>query len=194
MILLELFLSFLEIGAVSFGGGYAMIPLIMEKATAHGWMSEEDFLNIVAVAESTPGPIAINAATFIGSSQAGFLGALCATVGVVLPALIIILLIAAIVRNLIKYKPVQAFLAGLRPCIVGLIISTGFLLLLKNLIGISSVSGVIDSGIRPDFRGLVILALLVAANFAFWLSTHKKRKFPPILMIIFAAILGMLLY
>jgi len=194
MILLELFLSFLEIGAVSFGGGYAMIPLIMEKVTSHGWMTEDEFLNIVAVAESTPGPIAVNAATFVGSSQAGFTGALCATVGVVLPSVIIILIIAALVRNLMKYKPVQAFLEGLRPCIVGLILSTGAILLLKNLFGISGISSVAD-GITVDLRGLLILAILIALGLGYpMILKDKKKKFPPILMIVIAAGLGMLLY
>ena len=86
-ILLELFLIFLEIGAVSFGGGYAMISLIREKVFLHGWLTEVELLNMIAVAESTPGPIAINMATFVGSTQAGIPGAICATAGVVLPPL-----------------------------------------------------------------------------------------------------------
>ena len=93
MIYLQLFLTFLKIGAVSFGGGYGMISLIREDCLANAWLNEEELLNFIAVAESTPGPIAVNMATFIGSSQAGFGGALLATLGVVLPSFFIILLI-----------------------------------------------------------------------------------------------------
>ena len=91
---LKLFLTFLEIGAVSFGGGYGMISLIREKVLLNGWLSEAEFLSFIAVSESTPGPLAVNMATFIGASQGGVLGALCATLGVVLPSFFIILLIA----------------------------------------------------------------------------------------------------
>ena len=88
-LLLDLFLTFFKIGAVSFGGGYAMIPLVTEEALRFGF-SNDAIINFIAVAESTPGPIAINMATFIGSSKAGFLGALLSTLGVVLPSFIII--------------------------------------------------------------------------------------------------------
>ena len=95
-ILLDLFLTFLKIGAVSFGGGYAMIPLLTDEVLAHGWLTSSEILNFIAVSESTPGPVAINMATFIGASQGGFLGALLATLGVVLPSFIIILIIEEI--------------------------------------------------------------------------------------------------
>ena len=113
MIYLELFLTFLQIGAVSFGGGYAMISLIREQVLSHNWLSESDFLNIVAVSESTPGPIAVNMATFIGASQGGLLGSFIATLGVVLPSFFIILLIATLIRNLLKYKGVEVGLYAL---------------------------------------------------------------------------------
>ena len=102
MICLDLFLIFLKVGAVSFGGGYGMISLIRDEVVSHGWMSEEMLMNLIAVSESTPGPIAVNVATFVGSSQAGVLGALCATVGVVLPSFFIILLIAAILQRSLR--------------------------------------------------------------------------------------------
>ena len=101
MMLLKLFLTFLEIGAVSFGGGYGMISLMREKALLNAWLTEEELLNFIAVAESTPGPIAVNMATFIGASRGGLLGSICATAGVVLPSFIIILIIAALIGNLL---------------------------------------------------------------------------------------------
>ena len=97
---LKLFLTFLEIGAVPFGGGYGMISLIREKVLLNGWLSEAEFLSFIAVSESTPGPLAVNMATFIGASQGGVLGALCATLGVVLPSFFIILLIAGLIVSL----------------------------------------------------------------------------------------------
>ena len=131
MIYLELFLTFLQIGAFSFGGGYGMISLIREKVMTHGWLSEEKLLNIIAVSEFTPRPIAVNMATFVGSAQGGFLGALLATLGVVLPSFILILIIAALIRNLLKYAGVKVFLGGIRPCIVGLILATAITVVAK---------------------------------------------------------------
>ena len=100
MTYLELFLTFLEIGAVSFGGGYGMISLIREKVLLHQWLTESEFMSFIAVSESTPGPLAVNMATFIGSSQGGMAGAFCATLGVVLPSFFVILIIAALIGNL----------------------------------------------------------------------------------------------
>ena len=114
MILLELFWNFLVIGAVSFGGGYGMISLVRETVLGHCWLTESEFLSFIAVSESTPGPLAVNMATFIGASQAGLAGSFVATVGVVLPSFVIILLIAAALHSLMKYAGVNAFLAGVR--------------------------------------------------------------------------------
>lgn len=128
MIYWKLFLNFLMIGAVSFGGGYGMISLIRERVLANAWLSETDFMNMIAVSESTPGPLAVNMATFIGSSQGGVPGALVATAGVVLPSFFIILLIAAVMKNLLKYKGVNDFLAGIRPCVVAMILATAVIM------------------------------------------------------------------
>ena len=108
--MITLFLTFLKIGLFTFGGGYAMIPLITESVLANGWLTEAELLDFIAVAESTPGPVAINMATFIGASQGGFFGAVLATLGVVLPSFIIILIIAAVVKGLMQFAGVKAFL------------------------------------------------------------------------------------
>lgn len=188
MIYLELFLTFLQVGAFSFGGGYGMISLIREKVLMHGWLTEEELLNMIAVAESTPGPIAVNMATFVGSAQGGILGSVLATLGVVLPSFIIILFIAALIRNFLKYKGVQAFLGGIRPCVVGLILATAVTMFLSTAIGFGSI------GDTPsvDFKGIIIFAVLIAiatvAKLAF------KKKISPILMILLSAGLGMCFY
>lgn len=189
MILLDLFLTFFQIGAVSFGGGYAMISLIREKALAFGWLTEEELLNMIAVSESTPGPIAVNMATFVGSTQAGILGSVVATLGVVLPSFLIILLIAAVIRNFLNYKAVQAFLGGVRPCVVALILATAATMLSSTLFGFSTVR---EARIAVDVKGLIILAILVAVAFA--VKKLRGKKPSPILMILLAAGLGMLLY
>ncbi|MBE6871767.1 MAG: chromate transporter [Ruminococcaceae bacterium] len=188
MMLLKLFLTFLEIGAVSFGGGYGMISLVREKVLTNGWLTEAEFLNFIAVAESTPGPIAINMATFVGSSQAGILGSLLATIGVVLPAFIIILIISTLVRNFLKYEPVRAFLGGVRPCVVGLIITTALTMLLSNMFQIK----LIGDAFNPDFIGIGIFAFLFL--FAFVWKKIKKKKPSPIVMILISACLGMIMY
>ena len=122
--MIRLFWNFLMIGALSFGGGYGMISLVRETGLSNGWLTESEFLSFIAVSESTPGPLAVNMATFVGSSQGGFWGALVATLGVVLPSFLLLLLIAAVLRNLMKYRGVEAFLSGVRPCVVALILAT----------------------------------------------------------------------
>ncbi len=188
MIYLRLFLTFLEIGAVSFGGGYGMISLIREKVLGYGWLTEEEFLSFIAVSESTPGPLAVNMATFIGSSQGGFGGALCATLGVVLPSFCIILLIAALMRNLLKYAGVNAALEGIRPAVVGLILGTALTMALGTLFGFANLG---DS-VVPDWRGLAILGILLLLHGLY--RRFRRRAPSPVLMILLSAGLGMLLY
>ena len=173
MIYLRLFLTFLEIGAVSFGGGYGMISLIREKVLGYGWLTEEDFLSFIAVSESTPGPLP---------------GALCATLGVVLPSFCIILLIAALMRNLLKYAGVNAALGGIRPAVVGLILGTALTMALGTLFGFSAVG---DS-VVPDWRGLAILGILLVLHALCRRFRHRPPS--PILMILLSAGLGILLY
>lgn len=121
--LLSLFLTFLKIGAFTFGGGYAMIPLIQKEISEKKkWISDNDILEVVAIAESTPGPIAINSATFVGYKVCGFFGALLSTVGVVLPSFLIILVIATVLREFRDYKVVRYAFFGIRAGVLALII------------------------------------------------------------------------
>ncbi|MBO5783385.1 MAG: chromate transporter [Clostridia bacterium] len=120
-----LFSTFFKIGGFTFGGGYAMIPLIQrEVVEKHGWASEDDILEILAIAESTPGPIAINSATFIGSRVAGFWGSACATLGVVLPSYLIITLIAFVLRNFLEVDAVRYAFFGIRAGVLALILKS----------------------------------------------------------------------
>ena len=178
----------LKIGLFTFGGGYAMISLIRDKAISLGWLSESELLNIIAVSESTPGPIAVNMATFVGSSQGGILGSLVATLGVVLPSFIIILLISAFIRNFLKYKGVKAFLGGARPAIVALILSTSITMGLNTLLGFKTLKG----GFNIDYRAIIILSTLIIVATVFKMIKNKKPS--PIVMILISAGLGMLVY
>ncbi len=120
---MSLFLTFLKIGAFTFGGGYAMIPLIQREVVERkSWISQEDILDIVAIAESTPGPIAINSATFVGYRVGGFWGAAFATLGVVLPSFLIILAISYVLRQFQEFRPVQYAFRGIRAGVLALII------------------------------------------------------------------------
>ena len=187
-LLLDLFLTFLKIGAVSFGGGYAMIPMLTDEVIAHGWLTETELLNFIAVSESTPGPIAVNMATFIGSAKGGFLGALLATVGVVLPSFIIILIVASIVKGLLKYAGVKGFLSGVRPVVVGLIIATGALLFLTVVLGYTKVGAPLSF----DYKSLIIFGIVALTYIVY--KILRKKTLSPIILIIFSALLGLLFY
>ena len=133
MILLELFFTFFKIGLFTFGGGYAMIPLIQSEVLGKGWLAEESLINFIAVAESTPGPFAINIATYVGSEKGGellgmgffgsILGSACATLGVVLPSFIIILLVAKFYLKFKTNRYIAGAMTGLRPAAIALIMS-----------------------------------------------------------------------
>ena len=188
MIYLQLFFTFLKVGAFAFGGGYAMLSLIGDSVLKYGWMTEQELLNFVGVETVIPGPIAVNMATFVGSTQGGILGSFLATLGVVLPSFIIILIIAALIRNFLKYKGVQAFLGGIRPCVVGLILATAITMLLSTLFSFKSI----DSTVIPDVKGAIIFAIIAATA----VISKKVRKKPlsPILLILISAGLGMAMY
>ncbi len=187
-LLLDLFLTFLKIGTVSFGGGYAMIPLLTDEVLAHGWLTESEILNFIAVSESTPGPVAINMATFIGASQRGIIGSILATLGVVLPAFFIILLIASVIGGLLKYAGVKAFLNGVRPVVTGLITATGLWLVLSVVISLKNLY----TPINFDYKALIIFCLVALTHIIYKKIT--KKKISPILLILISALLGMILY
>ena len=121
MIYLELFWTFFTIGAFTFGGGYAMLPLIQIEVVNKGWLANEAVVNFIAVSESTPGPFAVNMATYVGSEMGGILGAACATLGVVMPSFIIILIVAKCYDRFKQSKLVKGAMSGLKPAVIGMI-------------------------------------------------------------------------
>ena len=189
MIYLQLFLTFLNVGAFAFGGGYAMLSLIGDSVLKYGWMTEEELLNFVGVETVIPGPIAVNMATYIGYEQGGFLGALLATIGVVLPSFIIILVVAACIKNLLKYPPVKTFIASMRPALGGLIVSVAVTMALTVFFGIDTISTI---NLSFDWRTLVILAVVIAIPII-W-KRIKKKEFSSILLVVISGIMGMLLF
>ncbi|MBE6944318.1 MAG: chromate transporter [Ruminococcaceae bacterium] len=185
MILLSLFWEFLKIGLFTFGGAYGAIPLIRQCVLTQGWMTEEMFSNILAVSESTPGPIMVNSATYIGASQAGILGAAIATIGVVLPSFAVILLISALFARLVKHRAVQAILKGVKPCVMGVILATGFTMALEILTGLPGL-------FSPDIPSILLFILLFSALIFY--PYLRKKPLPPTALILLAAILGVLFY
>ena len=185
MIYWELLLGFLKVGFFAFGGAYGAIPLIRDVVLSYGWIDDEMLTSMIAVSESTPGPIMVNLATYVGSSQAGFWGALIATAAVVLPSFVIILLITALLKKLLKNPYVQAVLRGLKPCMIGIILATGVYMILRNCLG-----GV--TAFSPDTRAVVMTAALAAVYF----GSRKllKNGISPIALIGISAVAGILVY
>lgn len=184
MIYFQLFYEFFLIGLFTFGGGYAMIPLVRETVLENGWLTEAQFYDFIGVCESTPGPIAVNMATFVGSDQAGILGSVCATLGVVLPSFIIILIIAMISNKFLKNKYVQRSLKGIKAVVLGLIISTGIVFVIKTF-GFVSLNE-----FNFNLISTIILALLFIIYYGY--SFIKKKKINAILLIGISAVLGII--
>ena len=181
MIYLDLFLGFLQVGCFAFGGAYGAIPLIRDVVLSYGWLDDETISYMIAVSESTPGPIMVNMATYVGSSQGGFWGAVLATTAVVLPAFLIILLVMVLLQSAMKHPYVQAILRGLKPCVVGIILATGINMICGNCI---------PMGLDWKAAGLTaVLALILFGS-----QKYGKKKISSITLICIAAVLGILVY
>ncbi len=185
MILLNLFLGFLYVGCFSFGGAYAAIPLIRDVVLDYGWITDESFSYMIAISESTPGPIMVNLATYIGTSQAGVLGALIATFAVVFPAFIIIILIMALLKDSLENKYIQAVLNGMKPSIIGIIIGIGLYMILQNCNLIKNFSNVNTCSVAISIILLVI-----------YYGSRKilKKGLTPIKLIVISAVIGAIAY
>ena len=190
MIYLQLFLEFLKIGLFTFGGGYAMIPLIKETVFKYGWMNEDHFLDMIGLSEVTPGPIAINMATFIGNEQGGFLGAVLATIGVILPAFIIMLIISILLKKFMKNRFVQASLGGVKSVAIALIASSALILLSDLLFPISLVNNQFSISFNLDY--LKIFVLIIAGYFLLKLVLKKKPS--PIITILMSMVIGLIYF
>ena len=185
MIYLELFWGFLTVGIFSFGGAYGAIPLIRDVVISYGWLNEETIMDMIAVSESTPGPIMVNLATYVGSSRAGMLGGIIATLAVILPAFLIILMIMVLLRKFLDNRYVQVILRGLKPCIIGIILATGCYMIM-----ISSIYPIFNDG--TDLKPLILLTILAIVYYGS--GKLLKKKISPILLILISAGLGVAVY
>lgn len=173
MIAITLFLIFMKIGLFAFGGGYAILPLI-EKEVVYNmrWLTHEEFLNVVTISQLTPGPIAINAATFVGYKEGGLLGAITSTIGVCLPPVILVLIVIRFLKKFETNTVVNRVIKGLRPAVIALIASAAY--------------SIITGGGIKDIKGVII------AITSFLLI--RSRKLDPILVLILAGVSGIFLY
>ena len=168
----KVFATFFKIGAFTFGGGYAMIPLIQKEAVEkNNWVTDDDILEIIAIAESTPGPIAINSATFVGYRTCGVLGSVCATLGVVLPSFVIIYAISFVLRQFQELKAVQYAFQGIRAGVMALLCKALWGMYKKNqknwasyivMAGAFILTGILDVSVLPVIVGCAVFGLVTA--------------------------------
>ncbi|MEL7647975.1 MAG: chromate transporter [Sedimentibacter sp.] len=191
MIYLNLLFSFIKIGLFSYGGGYAMIPLIQREIENHGWISHTEFVDIIAIAEMTPGPIAVNSATFVGYKAAGLLGSIIATLGVALPSLILIILVSGFFFKIQK-KPINIMVFyGVRPVITGLIAAAGIFVaetaIFNKIISLETFGNFLSNPVNYfDFGGIIIMLISFIAL--------AKLKANPIFTIAGAGVAGIVIY
>jgi len=203
MIYIELFEAFLKVGLFSFGGGYASIPLIRDVVMSYGWLSEDMLTYMIAVSESTPGPIMVNLATYVGITQAGMLGAFVATFAVVLPAFFIIIAIVAFLSRVIENPYVAAVMQGLKSCVTGIILATGVHMVIRNCMISKAMaeSGAPAAGAGStfpvDIRAAIVTILLAGIYYGsrkLKRSDGKRKGLTPIQLIGISAVLGMIVY
>ena len=185
MILFELFLGFLWIGCFSFGGAYGAIPLIREVVLSYGWIEEEKLSYMIAVSESTPGPIMVNLATYIGSVKAGVPGATIATAAVILPAFLTVIVLMTLLKKLIGNGVFQATLSSLKACVIGIVLATGAYMILINCIG--SVNN-----FSVDYSAIIMTVALSAVYFVS--KKIIRNGISPIILICIAGIAGIIVF
>lgn len=181
---MDLLFGFLKVGCFTFGGGYAAIPIIREVVLGYNWITDETLTYMIAVSESTPGPIMVNLATYIGYSVGGAAGSVIATLGTVLPAFLIMLLVATVLKKFIENIYVQKVLDGMKASVTGVITSVGLFFILKNIVDLSTY--------ELDFKALLIS--LVISGVLYIYRKVKGKKLSPILLIVISACLGMVIY
>lgn len=187
MIYFKLFITFFKIGLFTFGGGYAMIPLIQQEVIGNQWLNMTELTDYIAIAQSTPGPFAVNIATFVGMESGGFFGALITATAVILSSFLIILVIAKMFTNFLDNKWVQGTLFGMRPIVIGLIASAAALLMFNEFIA----PGVKITTAEEFFKALQFKEMII---FGICTFIYFKFKLHPIKLILLSALLGMLFF
>lgn len=190
MIYFDLFVTFLLIGLFTFGGGYAMIPMIQEQVVGKNWMTLTELTDFIAISEATPGPFAINIATFVGSRTAGIFGSIAATLGVVLPSFVIIIIVAILMNKFLKNKYVQGALNGVRPIVLSLILSTSILFLVRVIL--FNGNAILLNNFAFDRTALGML-LGISMFMVIYKKVYKK-SLNTLYILLISAVLGLILY
>lgn len=177
--MLDVVWGFFKIGCFAFGGAYGAIPMIRDMALSHGWLTEERLAYLIAVSESTPGPIMVNLATYVGQERAGLLGAILSTAAVVLPSFVVILLVTALLKDAFEHRIVQAALAGIKPCIIGVIVAAGLQMIAQT-----------NAQLDARTMGLTLALLALAFGHIIW----KKKPINAMALIGISAVLGAVVY
>lgn len=200
MVYLELFWGYFQVGLFTIGGGYAMLPLVTQIVLGNGWLTEDQLISFIGIAESTPGPFAINLATFVGNTVGsktvlgvfgGILGSVVATVAVVLPSLVIIIVVTIIFEKFKKNKYVQGALRGIKPVVVGLILCAVLTILAKVILPELNFSNINAQGFSQfNWISLIIVAAIVPLS----LIKIKRKKIHPIFLILLSAVVGLVVF
>ncbi len=186
MIYLELFLVFFKIGLFTFGGGYSAIPLITDEILSRNWLSQEKLITYIGIGEATPGPFAVNIATFIGAEQAGFFGSIVSTLGFVTPSILIIIMVAILLERFLKNYHVRSTLTYMKPVMVALIFASAIGIFINAL----NINFSINSEINLKTLSIILLLLLIMKIY----KVTQKKKLHPIIIICISAVLGILVY
>ena len=184
MIYIKLFFTFFKIGLFSIGGGLATLPFLQELVSKYGWITSDELLNMIAISESTPGPIGINTATFVGNTMGGVLGGIVATMGTITPSIIIIIIIAHYFAKFSEEPIVENAFYGIRPAVTGLIAAAGFQVAKISLFNIEvyeKTKNIIDF---LDLKAILLFGIIL-----FLIMKYKKH---PILYLVAAAIVGII--
>ncbi|MBQ8604873.1 MAG: chromate transporter [Oscillospiraceae bacterium] len=187
MIYFSLFYEFAKVAVFTFGGGMASIPFLQDMAVETGWFTLAQLTDFIAVSESTPGPIAVNIATYAGYNTAGYLGGVCATMGLVFPAIVLMTIVAKFITAFRGNKYIDRAFYGLRPCVLALIMSA--------LIGIAKVTLLYEGATLANLAGAVnIRACLIFATVVALQNVKKFKKLHPVIFLALSAVLGIVMF
>jgi chromate transporter len=186
MVLARLFYEFFKIGIFTYGGGLAMLPLLQEKAITYGWLTKEQFTDMIAISQSTPGAIAINMATFVGYDQAGLLGAILSSMGLILPGFIIIIIVSKFLKHFNEKPVVKAIFVGLRAAVIGLILTAVINVAMVSIVNYDLYKETEMIGNLFDVKSTILFAAVMFA-----VIKYKKH---PIYYIISAGIIGIIIW
>lgn len=186
MELLNMFLAFFRVGMFTIGGGLVAIPIMQEYAVRYGWIGEEAFIDMIAVSQSTPGPIGINLATYVGSVQYGLLGSVVVTLGMVLPSFLIISIVSRFLLHFNENRWVKSALVHIRPVVVGVILTAAFFIARVAVVDVGAYRASGDISDLADVRNIVL--------FLFFFLVMFKVKFHPVVFVAIGGTLGLLFF